>query len=221
MSRTSVAVAFVAVIAAIAPADGYAHQGNADYRSELDGVTPPVEGLEAEVVNYDDALELRNETGETVIVEGYAGEPYIRIDGDGQVFLNTRSPAYYLNDDRYGEAEVPASADPDAKPEWEAVDGTGRYSWHDHRIHYMSTGTPSQVADEDARTKIFDYRVPIEVGDRGAEITGTLYWAGGSGGLPLAPFIALGVLALLAAAVVVVRRRRGSGPEPGEVPEAW
>ena len=213
------AFAAAALIAAVAPATTYAHEGNPNFNSELDGVEPPVDGLDAHVLNYDDSLEVRNDTGETLIVEGYQGEPYIRIDPDGAVYLNKRSPAYYLNDDRYGKTEAPAGADPKAEPAWGLVDRTGQYAWHDHRIHYMSTNTPSQVTDESERTKIFDYRVPIEVGGRAAAITGTLFWVGEPGGLPIAPFIALSVLTLIGvAAVLIRRRRRDDGVEPKE---AW
>ena len=76
--------------------------------------SPPIDGLEVEVLNFDDSLRLRNETGETVVVEGYEGEPYVRISPDGTVEINQDSPTFYLNQDRFAEAEVPASADPEA-----------------------------------------------------------------------------------------------------------
>src|SRR5690349_21253906 len=125
MTRRLFAVVTAAFALVVPASPALAHQGNPSFSSELD--PSPIEGLDVEVVNYDDSLELTNDTGETVVVEGYEGEPYVRIDPDGQVSVNTRSPAYYLNDDRYGDVEVPASADPEAEPEWEPVDSTGRY----------------------------------------------------------------------------------------------
>jgi hypothetical protein len=224
MRRPLFAVALAAFAVACAASPALAHQGNNKYRSELDGITPAVPGLDVQVVNYDDSLQLQNETDQTVVVDGYQGEPYVRIDADGTVSLNTRSPAYFLNDDRYGNAPVPASADADAPPEWEVVDRTGQYVWHDHRIHYMSTATPSQVTDTGERTKIFDYKVPIEVGGRPAAITGTLYWVGEAGGLPILPFVALGVLSLIGLAMMVRRRRRSGDASlaaPKPTSEAW
>lgn len=224
MSRRLFAAGLVAAATMLAATPAFAHEGNPNFRSELDGVSPPVPGLEVEVLNYDDSLELVNRTGEAVIVEGYQQEPYVRIEADGQVSVNANSPTYYLNEDRYGNVEPPARADADAAPDWQPVDDTGRYVWHDHRIHYMSTGTPSQVTATSARTKIFDYRVPIEVGDRHVAITGTLFWVGEPGGFPTLPFLILGLVALLSVGPVVIRRRRsaGAGRSADEsATEAW
>ncbi len=216
MRRRLFAGASIAFAFALTASTALAHQGNINFRSELDGVEPPVPGLDVQVLNYDDSLQLQNRTGETVVVDGYDREPYVRISPDGAVAVNTRSPAYYLNDDRYGNAPVPAAADSDAAPEWRVVDRTGQYVWHDHRIHYMSTGTPAQVSDPDQRTKIFDYRLPIEVGDRRATIDGTLFWVGEAGGFPVLPFIGLGAVALAGAAAIAIRRRRRAAGAPTE-----
>ena len=128
------------------------------------------------------------------MVEGYRGEPYVRIAADGTVAVNHRSPTYYLNDDRFAEGvEVPAGATPKATPDWREVDRTGRYAWHDHRIHWMAHTVPPQVKDEGRRTKVFDWKVPLTVGGRPATIHGRLIWVGEQGGgFPLGAGIALG-----------------------------
>jgi hypothetical protein len=216
-------LAGVAAVSAAVVAPAQAHEGNPNFRSEVTSVEPQVPGLEVEVINFDDSLLLRNETGETVVVEGYEGEPYVRIEPDGTVEINQDSPTFYLNQDRFAEAPVPESADATAPPDWRVANESGQYSWHDHRIHYMSQGTPAQVEDEGQRTKIFDYDVPLEVGSQRVEVLGTLFWVGQEEGFSAAPFIALGAVALIAGvAVLVVRRRRG-GPRTGddETKEAW
>jgi MYXO-CTERM domain-containing protein len=203
------AAAALIALAATPATHAYAHEGDPRFRSELSGIEPRAEGLEVEVLNYDDSLELRNRSGEDVLVRGYDDEPYVRILADGTVQVNTRSPAYYLNDDRYAEVDVPPEADAAAPPQWKTLDTSGIYAWHDHRIHYMSEGTPPQVRDEGERTDVFDYSVPIEVGGRAAAVTGTLVWVGEDDGAPVWPFIALGAAALALVALVAVRRRRG------------
>lgn len=191
-----------------------AHQGNPNFRSVVHGIDPPVPGLTAQVLNYDADVLLTNESGETVVVEGYDGEPYLRFSPDGTVEANLNSPAYYLNTDRYGTADVPANADPEAEPDWKVVGGTGEFQWHDHRSHYMSTATPPQVTDPDVKTKIFDYEIPLEVAGKPATIDGTLFWVGQSG-FPILPFIGAGLLALASIVLVLVVRRRRRSTENG------
>lgn len=210
--RIAGVLALVLLAAASFAAPASAHQGDPDYRSEVTGIEPPVPGLEAEMLNYDSDMLLTNESDRTVVVIGYEGEPYLSFAPDGTVEANRESPAWYVNTDRYGDVTVPAGTDPDAKPDWKIVAGTGQYQWHDHRSHYMSTTMPPQVTDPDARTKIFDYAIPLEIDGEPGAIDGTLYWVG-SGGFPALPFIGLGVLGLGSIVLVVVVRRRRSATE--------
>jgi hypothetical protein len=162
-----------------------------------------------QVLNYDDRLQLINRSGKTVVVGGYDGEPYIRLLADGSVAVNRNSPALYLNEDRYGDVSVPPSARKDAAPVWKEISRTGRYEWHDHRIHYMAKGTPPQVKDRNERTKIFAWRVPIQVGDRPVQLRGDLFWQPQGGGLPRGALLGLAALVFGGIAFVeVVRRRR-------------
>ena len=218
MRRALVLGAAVALLSAPPAA---AHQGNPNFRSVVDSITPPVKGVTLNVLNYDDRFELTNHSGRTVTVQGYDGEPYARVLADGTVEVNKRSPAYYLNDDRYADVKVPASADPKAPPQWSVVDRTARLQWHDHRMHWMSRSLPPQVKDRSTRTKVFDYAIPLRVDAQRASIRGTLFWQPDEGGgAPVGMFVGLGALALIAiVAVAVVRRRRSR--EPVEGAEAW
>jgi hypothetical protein len=197
-----------------------AHEGNPDFRSEIERIEPSVDGVAVEVLNYDDSLRLTNKSGETVVVLGYDGEPYVRILGDGTVEVNTASPAYYLNRDRFADVDVPDDLDERTPPSWVVIDKTSQYSWHDHRAHYMATGTPPQVKDEGQRTKVFDYEIPIRVADDPGAIRGTLFWVGHDDGFPIAPFLALAAaLAVLIGVALLRRRRRGTDETDGEA--AW
>jgi hypothetical protein len=224
MSRLRLVVALSALFALACAPTALAHQGNPNYRSVIDQVTPKIPGVRLQVLNLDDRLELQNTSGKTVLVRGYQGEPYARILGDGTVQVNHNSPAFYLNDSRTSTGKVPANAVPGAKPDWQVVDRAGRFQWHDHRIHWMSTIMPKQVTDKAKRTKVFDWKIPVQVGSTNASVNGTLFWAGtGGGGAPVGAYAGLAVLALLGlGSVLVVRRRRGDAAPVGAAEvEAW
>ena len=125
----------------------------------------------------DDRFQLTNRSKETVLVQGYDKEPYARITPDGTVAVNHNSPAFYLNTDRYGAVTVPKTASAQATPDWQVLDKTGVFEWHDHRMHYMSRDVPPIVKDKTQRTKIFDYDIPIKIGATQGQILGTLWWA--------------------------------------------
>jgi hypothetical protein len=224
MLRLRAVVVGAALLALLAAAPAFAHQGNPNYRSVIHGVTPAEPGLKLQVLNFDDRLQIDNRTGKTVLVRGYQNEPYLRLLGDGTVQVNRNSPAYYLNNDRTSTGKVPAAAKPGATPSWQVVDRAGSYQWHDHRIHWMSAIPPKQVTDKSKRTKVFDWKVPVQVGSTKGSVDGTLFWAGAvGGGAPVGAIAGLGAIALLGlGAVVVVRRRRDDVvPAATAEAEAW
>ena len=220
--RTLVGLAAAALVLAL-PAPVSAHKGSPHYRSTVRSVDPPVAGVDVQVLNYDDRLLLVNKTGREVEVRGYDGEPYFRILRDGTVEVNKRSPSYYLNLDRFGNVDVPADARNGAPPRWDLVDRTGRFEWHDHRVHYMSKSLPNQVTDKGKRTKVFDSRVPVDVGGRRVQIRGDLYWVPSPGGLPRGALLALAavVIAAISFVEIVRRRRRRQEGQTGGTSQAW
>ncbi len=186
-----------------------------NYRSLITSISPSLPGLSLQVLQFSDRLQLRNRSGRTVTIEGYEGEPYARVRPDGTVEVNTRSPAYYLNESFYGNVTVPASASAKAPPRWLVVDRTGQFEWHDHRIHWMSPALPPQVKDKGKRTLIFDWRVPIAVDARRGAVTGQLFWTPESSNAPVAAIVIGGAIVVLGLMLVfVVRRRRTGSREP-------
>jgi MYXO-CTERM domain-containing protein len=224
MSRLRLVVALSALLALMVAPAAFAHQGNPNYRSVIDGVIPNVPGVKLHVLNLDDRLEVQNTSGKTVLIKGYQGEPYARLLGDGTVQVNHNSPAFYLNDSRTSTGKVPANAKPGAAPDWKVVDKAGRFQWHDHRIHWMSNVPPQQVTDKGKRTKVFDWKVPMQVGTMRTSVNGTLFWQPtAGGGAPVGAYAGLAAIALLGlGAVALVRRRRRDGAPVGTAEvEAW
>ena len=224
MTRRAVLASLLAsALVALVAGTAAAHGGNEKFRSQFGSIQPAVAGISIEVLNYDDRLLMINRTGKTVAITGYEREPYARLRADGTVEVNRRSPTHYLNEERYGGTPVPASADPKAPPQWQTVSRTGRFEWHDHRIHWMSKGTvPPQVKDEDKRTKVFDWRVPIRVGSQPAQLTGALFWQPASAsGVPAAAIVALAVLVVATLVLFIVTRRRRARAAAGKPRQAW
>ncbi|HTD07451.1 MAG TPA: hypothetical protein VK680_01050 [Solirubrobacteraceae bacterium] len=197
-----------------------------EYRSNITAVAPNVGGLSVEVLEFADRLLLRNHTGKTVTIYGYEGEPYARVLANGTAEQNVRAPATYLNTNFYAQVTVPPIASSSAAPKWEVVDRTGQFEWHDHRIHWMSPIPPARVKNKGTRTLIFNWKVPIEVGNTKGAIAGQLFWTPENSKAPLAAII-LGVAIVVGGVlfVVFVRRRRahatGAGGGSGVSSEAW
>jgi hypothetical protein len=217
----SVLLAAAALLAAPAGAEEVSSpvndQGSSyHYRSLITSVTPAVTGLSVQVLQFADRLQLINHTGKTVTIFGYSGEPYVRVLADGTVERNVRSPATYLNQSFYGDINVPPQADASAPPQWQLVERTGQFEWHDHRIHFTSPAIPPEVKDQSRRTLIFDWKVPIEVGTAKGAIAGQLFWEPENSSTPLAAII-VGVVIVLGGLLLVlyVRRRRARTPLPG------
>jgi hypothetical protein len=206
---------FASLALALALAPSVAAHGDGAARgftSTITSVTPEVEGVTVRVLDSDDRLRLRNDSGREIVIEGYDGEPYLRFSEDG-VFRNELSPATYLNDERYGEVDVPAEADPEAEPRWERVSRTKAYEWHDHRAHWMSTIDPKKVRDApDEEHRIFEWEIP---GTIAGEIAGVPFTIAGvldyAPPPDDAPPLALLVLPLVAAAAVGVAAWRLRG----------
>lgn len=116
--------------------------GPTDYQTEVTGIDPATPGFRVEVIGGDSFILIETEPGVALEVVGYRGEPYVRFLADGTVEENQNSPTTYLNIDRYGIADIPATATADAEPAWKVVATDGSYAWHDHRTHWMNAAHP-------------------------------------------------------------------------------
>jgi hypothetical protein len=201
------ALAVAGLVALAGPAAAHAIGGAAptNFQTRVLAVEPAVPGVQVRAVEAGARLELVNTSGREVTVLGYAGEPYLRVGPDG-VFANRRSPATYLNTDPQGRAEVPASADPKAAPEWRRLSAGDRVAWHDHRAHWMGTAPPPAVRDAPGRLHVVNpaWVVPLRQDGRQITVTGDLRWVPGPSPLP---WVALAVV-LLVVTVAASRSRR-------------
>ena len=204
-AMTAVAVALAGVVASASPAAAHGGDGAGptNFLTEITGTSPAVDGLDLQVLEFGSQLQLTNRTGRDVVVLGYEGEPYLRIGEEG-VFENRRSPATYINADRQGQTPVPDEADAEADPEWRKQSDGQTARWHDHRVHWMGSETPPAVQRDSSRPQVIypEWAVPLRVGDREVEVTGTLTWVPGPDRWPW-----IGAAAAIALLVVAVSWR--------------
>ena len=207
-----------AIVMLLAAVPAQAHDERHAFESSISSLEPARlgVGIQVRVLDHDSQVELTNASGRTVIVIGYEGEPYARVESAGPVFLNVRSPALPLSNDRWGRTPPTGSEDAAAPPRWVRVGDRGKLSWFDRRAQFRGSGTPARVTDPASRQKLWDYRIPLLVGDERAEIRGTLYWTGRRP-FPIAVFLVL-LIATAACALfgawVLKRLNAADAPPP-------
>jgi hypothetical protein len=145
-----------------------------NYRSRVTDLEPRVDGMAIQVTGGDAFLVAAVAPGHVLEIPGYFGEPYLRIDADGTVWRNERSPARYINVARYG-VTVPPEADASAPPEWVQVGSGGAYAWHDHRTHWMSQDLPPTIAGDRAQL-IFPWEFDVVFDGTPVSVHGELVW---------------------------------------------
>jgi hypothetical protein len=209
-SRSALVIATALIALTLSPAAA-AHGGGGalGFTSTVTAIIPADDGIRAQVLDSDDRIELVNETGREIVILGYEKEPYLAFR-DGQVLRNTRSPATYLNEDRFADVDLPAEADPKAPPEWEVVAEREAFDWHDHRIHWMSEDLPPRVAaTRDEAQHVYDWEIPATLDGEALAIEGSLDYAPPPSGNPVGLMIGFAVaIALLAGAALLFRVRR-------------
>jgi hypothetical protein len=203
MTLRRLLVALVALGAGVAAPAGVAGAdpaGPTDYETTITSVEPPTPGIEVSIVGGDSFLRVAAEPGVDVVVLGYQQEPYLHIRPDGVVEENQRSPARYLNVDRYGSGTPPAGADATPAPNWAVIGSGGAWAWHDHRSHWMS---PEPPPDASPGTVIQSSTVPLVVDGSPVTVGVSTTWLAAPSRLPLG----VGAAAGLAVVILALARR--------------
>jgi hypothetical protein len=184
------AVVFAALAALAWPAGAQAHSSSIvvaiDYRVHIQRVPP---GIEARVLDGDRKLRLRIGPRLTMLVLGYAREPFLRFSPRG-VEVNDVAPTAWS--DRLAQGSGPKFG---AAPKWRLVSPAHVFTWHEHRL-----------APPAPKGRTIEWAVPLLVDGRPAALTGTTRKVARPA---LWPWLVLGAV-FLAASVVLLRR-----PRPG------
>lgn len=117
-------------------------------------------------------FDLQGAPGRTVVVYGYDGEPYLRIDADGGTYQNDTSPSVVVNADNGGTIPTTASSSSSSPPAWRLIDATRHIQWHDHRIHWMQVGPPPTRPGTDV---IQDWSFTVQVDGVDGTVSGQLH----------------------------------------------
>lgn len=220
MRRALTLAAVVLAATLVVPgAEGHFGTGKRGYRSTVLAVEPKVGGLELKILDGDDRLWLNNRSGKTIVIRGYGQEPYLRFSPDG-TYVNRRSPAVYLNQDRYAKTKVPDSASSAAPPLWERLTRAQIWAWHDHRVHYLSPTPPKLIRDAPRKSHhLFNWNVPATTDGKAFVIKGSLdYTPPPNPSFPVALVIALailigaGMVGLFALRGLILRSLDGKAP---------
>jgi hypothetical protein len=157
------------VAAGVIPSTASAHVGKTppaatDY---LARVTSIPAGLEARIVDGDQAIWMRANPPLTVVVSGLRGEPYLRFSRSG-VAVNTRSATWFLN--RVRPLAVPKGLTQSTPPVWMQLTSGHAWTWHEGRLY-----TPALAAHPSGNAYVGRWVVPLVVNGRGAAIRGGLW----------------------------------------------
>jgi len=222
--RRALAGALAVVVVTLAPAaSAQAHDTStqpdaAYYRSSVTSVAPAVSGLVITLEKAGESITLVNNTGLVVEVPGYSGEPYLRFTPSG-VEENSNSLSAFLNGTLVIEGLPQQMGTPQQPPAWKHVADLGSFTWHDHRIHWMSQQRPPVVAADPAKPHtVFDWTLPITVGGSPVVVSGVLRWTGepAFSGLQGSLYVLGGTLVVLIGWIVWLRVRRGLRARAGE-----
>jgi hypothetical protein len=195
----------VATLVELAASPASAHsligQQGTNYETEIIGITPPIPGIHAKVIDLGNRVELRDDSRHVVVVFGYQHDPYLRIGPDG-AYRNDRSPATFLNQSTAIPGPVPDSYQATAPPRWSRI-GDTVVRWHDHRTHWMGSSDPPVVQHDPSHRHVVisHWKVPLTIDGRPAMLTGNVVWVPGPSPWPWV------VLALVLVAAVVILAR--------------
>lgn len=206
MRRLGLVIIAAACILAAFPRPAAAHGAGGivatNYETTVDGISPPLPGVEVRVIEAGSRLELRND-GPEVLVLGKAGEAYLRIGPDG-AFENRRSSTAALNRQSEHGGEAPDRSAPAAPPEWRKLSDAPVARWHDHGTHWMAPRDPPEVESRPGERHVVipRWEVQLQRGSERAVVFGKLTWVPGPSPAPwfalmAALFVGVAALGLL------------------------
>lgn len=184
------AIVAVAALVAVPPADAHIRSSvvAVDYRATVSPLSSPVRAaLTARIYQSDRALGLTVLPGHAVVVLGYEGEPFVRLN-DAGLAVNAAS----LTAAGVGLVERPPRAGR-AGTVWRFASSRRNVVWHDARIRGLPPGVDHK-----------EWTVPLVVDGRRERLAGQLRRLDGPSAWP---WVALGVPFVAFTAILLFSRR--------------
>lgn len=192
LRRFGRALFLVAVVGVVVPAAASAHLRSGTvgtgYRASVEVPSRLRAALAARIYESDRALRLRARGGHTVVVEGYLGEPVLRIDAAG-VAVNRASPTAVSAGLLPKREQVSGQ-----RPDWSLRSSRRDVVWHDARTRGLPVGVARGA-----------WSVPLTVDGSRFQLSGEIWRVPRPS---LVPWLALVVSFVLATIVCVLGRRR-------------
>jgi hypothetical protein len=167
--KTALALTGALLAAALSPATASAHVGRTPPAATnyLARTTSSPAGVQARIVDGDQAIWMRVKPTLTVVVTGLRGERYLRFSPAG-VAVNTRSATWFLN--RVRPLSVPPGITRTTTPHWKPLTSGHSWTWHDGRLH-----VPALAVHPSGNVYVGRWVVPLLVNGRGGAIRGGLW----------------------------------------------
>jgi hypothetical protein len=138
-------------------------------------VEPAAAGITATAVFVGDwRIELTSTSRETVTVVDATGRPFLRFTPSG-VEADYGARAWHEGNVAPSPGRVVSSqVTPATPPDWQFVTATPTWSWFDARIRPERELLSPQIIQANVATRLRDFEIPVQVGDRPGRISGYL-----------------------------------------------
>jgi hypothetical protein len=191
-----------------------AAHGTGTSQTEVTSIRPRVPGLQVTVTKDGSWVTVTNTGSAPVLVLGYEGEPYLRVEATGS-WRNARSSTAML-------AESATNGNPaqtvtaDQAPRWVRLPTVSRVRFHDLRV--PTTSTRRHLGSSSAPRVIMSWSLPLRVGHQDVTARGTLAWVPTPA--PKGWIILLCVLSLAFFALLGMAMRHEKNHQPKQRPTA-
>jgi hypothetical protein len=170
-ARAAWAAAVLPLLVTAGASPAAAH-GTGTNQTEVTSIRPRVPGLQVTVTKDGSWVTVTNTGSAPVLVLGYEGEPYLRVDATGS-WRNARSSTAILTGPATNENPA-ETVTADQTPRWVRLSTRPTVRFHDLRV--PTTSTRRHLGSSSAPRVITSWSLPLRVGHQDVTVRGLLSW---------------------------------------------